>query len=266
MSGGTLLALNLHFLYTQNRFNHFSSELISSIDDLLVPQDQRVPHLTVTMGGRPTIGIVEVCCPVFDFLNVGALWRRDLPPHHIVQKSQGNSPYLLKMASSSKNDGLESKHEKDDHIEDDKNGRDDQDDEEEDQDDGDDNVDNDGEGDDDDEDGENDDDEGDNDGDEESDDDEILQELQKVKHKRDAASSSSSSAPAPSKKARRDSGANEEEDEPEFVNESYEDINTSDIIPRAKRKAAIRSGLVRHTPSDPAPIIEADCSEEEAEF
>lgn len=102
--------------------------------------------------------------------------------------------------------------------------------------------------------------------DEDSEDDEIEQEIMGLKNKRGGSSSSS----VPTKKARRESAGDEEDEEEavQFVNESYEDIDTSVIIPRSKRQSALRSGLVRGAGSSitmPA-VIDSDASEEEAEF
>ena len=86
------------------------------------------------------------------------------------------------------------------------------------------------------------------DGSEDSEDERIMNELQNVNKKKRISSSSSSSS---SKKQRRDSDDedgdddDDDDDEVQFVEDNYEDLETVNIIPRAKRGAAIRSGLAK---------------------
>jgi hypothetical protein len=86
---------------------------------------------------------------------------------------------------------------------------------------------------------------------EDSEDERIMNELQNVSNKKRNPTSSSSSSSS-SKKQRKNSDDDEDDDdddddddEVKFVEDTYEDLEVVNIIPRAKRGAAIRSGLAK---------------------
>lgn len=110
-----------------------------------------------------------------------------------------------------------------------------------------------------------------------SEDERIMNELQNAnKKKRSGSSSSSSGSSSSAKKQRRDSDDDEDEDddddddEVKFVEDNYEDLETVNIIPRAKRGAAIRSGLAKGEDgkklSSQINYAELGSDEEEEEF
>ena len=83
-------------------------------------------------------------------------------------------------------------------------------------------------------------------------------------------SAASSSAPSSAKRAR--GSDDDEEEEVTFVADKLDDIDSSNIIPRSKRRAALASGLVRATsassssaPKNPA-VSQFDSDDEEADF
>mmetsp|Transcript_12470 Transcript_12470/g.18846 ORF Transcript_12470/g.18846 Transcript_12470/m.18846 type:complete len:147 (-) Transcript_12470:159-599(-) len=101
-----------------------------------------------------------------------------------------------------------------------------------------------------------------------SEDERIMDEIIGLKQKRPSSASASSS----SKKAKHDSDdevAPDEDAEPAFVSEDYGAMDASNIIPRSKRRAALRSGLTRASSSAPKRVAQSSSTlsdDEEAEF
>lgn len=86
---------------------------------------------------------------------------------------------------------------------------------------------------------------------EDDEDEEVYQQLVGLKRpvvpgSSDQSLSSSSSKRAKSSKDIDDCKDSNEEEECQFVPDMYEELNSANIVPRSKRSAALKSGLVKH--------------------